>query len=189
MTDVQIRLDRSRPFSTCHGDRTPDDPHYRVHFWQGGVLGGNRILLPFDAHGNLVADDGRKEPKEGINSEGKKIMFNPLYDQQMRDFLAAKLRKAQAAPQPAQLQLKEDGDPPQVDELGEDTGDDVNLEAWLRGQAEYPAGVVRDAYARRFHKHTAKLHDIVIDLVLDEKLVPEDAVCPDRAKYLPAKAA
>lgn len=190
MTEVQIRLDRSRPFSTCHGERTPDDPLYRVHFWQGGLMGGHRVLLPFDAHGNLVPDDGQTGLKAGLDNEGKKVDFHPLFTQRMKDYLAAKLRKAQpaATSEAAPTVIKEDGERDEEDDLSVAPDDDVNLEAWLRGTAEYPPHKLRDAYARRYHKRTEKIRDIFIDLLLDEKLIPEDQVSPALAKrFMPPK--
>lgn len=43
-----LRLDRSRDFSTVHGERMVGDSHVRVFFYQDG--------LPFDAGGSLVLD-------------------------------------------------------------------------------------------------------------------------------------
>ena len=38
MSETRIQLDRSKPFAECRGDRTPEDPLYRVAAWQGGKL-------------------------------------------------------------------------------------------------------------------------------------------------------
>src|SRR4051812_39126812 len=39
MSEPILRLDRSKPFSECRGERTPNDPHYRVAYWQGQMVG------------------------------------------------------------------------------------------------------------------------------------------------------
>jgi hypothetical protein len=190
MSEVTIRLDRSRPYGSCHGERMPDDPHYHVHFWQGGMMGGHRVLLPFDAHGNLVPDDGQRGKKQGLNADAKPIEYGPLYDDNMRKYLAAKKIKMQALTAiPSQTAIVEDGDKTEDDVLT--PGDDeVNLEAWLRGEANYLSGKVRDAYAKRFHKRTNELREIFIDLVLDEQIIPEDQVAKGlAAKYMPPKIA
>jgi hypothetical protein len=188
MSEVTIRLDRSRPYGSCHGERMPDDPHYHVHFWQGGMMGGHRVLLPFDAHGNLVPDDGQRGSKQGLNADAKPIEYKPLYDDNMRKYLMAKKTKMQALSAiPSQTAIVEDGDKNDEEEVTS-TDDDVNLEAWLRGEANYLSGKVRDAYAKRFHKRTNELREIFIDLVLDEQIIPEDQVSPAlAAKYMPPK--
>jgi hypothetical protein len=188
MSEVTIRLDRSRPYGSCHGERMPDDPHYHVHFWQGGMMGGHRVLLPFDAHGNLVPDDGQRVVKQGLNADAKPIEYKPLYDDNMRKYLMAKKTKMQALSTiPSQTAIVEDGDKNDDEEVTS-TDDDVNLEAWLRGETTYLAGKVRDAYAKRFHKRTNELREIFIDLVLDEQIIPEDQVSPAlAAKYMPPK--
>lgn len=54
--NAPVRMDRSRSFSTVHGDRTPDDFYAEVHFFQDG--------LPFNAEGVMMADKiNRKDEK------------------------------------------------------------------------------------------------------------------------------
>jgi hypothetical protein len=189
MSEAQIRLDRSRAFGTCHGERTPDDPMYRVHYWQGGLMNGKRIVLPFDANGNLIPDDGRTGLIPGISPDGKPISYHPLYDADQRTYLAAKKKKMDAvATAPAANQIVEDGDTAHdEDDLGAGKAEDeVNLEQWLRGRVNYPAYLIRLAVEKRYHQKTQQIRQIVTDLVLDHKLVPEGEVCPDLAKFLPA---
>jgi hypothetical protein len=40
MADPVIRLDKTKAYSTNHGDMTPDDPMYRVAYWQGAKWAG-----------------------------------------------------------------------------------------------------------------------------------------------------
>jgi hypothetical protein len=180
---VAIRLDRSRPFSECRGDRTPDDPHYKVHYWQGGRLGKDIILLPFDAGGQLVPDDGKTAPWTGL-VEGKQVQFHPLWNDKMREFL--KLKAARLT-QMAGDQVEED--PISTEAMTEALAEEVNLQAWLRGEARYAPHLLRAAAKKRFSKNYPQIKELVVDLVLDEKLVPEDEVCNELRVHLPGKAA
>lgn len=175
-----IRLDRSRTFSECRGERTPEDPQYKVHFWQGGKLGPDTVLLPFDAQGLLIPDDGKTAPWMGLNNEGKPVQYHPLYDAKMRKFLELKSKKmataATATAEEPELEISED--------VAKE-GADVNFESWLRGEVRYQAHQLRAAAKSRYSKNYPKISELVTDLVLDEKLVPEDQVCEDLRKHLP----
>lgn len=48
MADVKVRMDKSRDFSTVHGERVPGDRYREVHFFQD--------RLPFDSRGFLISD-------------------------------------------------------------------------------------------------------------------------------------
>lgn len=45
--NVPVRMDKSRPFSTVHGERPPGDPHARIFFYQDGI--------PFNSEGLMLA--------------------------------------------------------------------------------------------------------------------------------------
>ena len=180
MADPVIRLDRSRPFGENRGDMTPVDPHYKVAYWQGSKMGGRIIVLPFDVHGELVPDDGKTEPFQGLNSDGKQTIYHPLYDQPMRDFLKAKLNRAAAlaAKQPDPNQLEEDDEDKSLDGLDGGDEDEVNFVAWLKGEARYPSHILRQAAKRRFSINYQKIvPDLVVDCVRDHHLIPEDELC------------
>lgn len=183
MADAIIRLDRSKTFSECRGERTPDDPHYHVHFWQGQRVGKDMVLLPFNAEGELVPDDGRTEPYQGM-ADGKPVIHHPLYTKAMRDMVERK-KKRQIATSPvvgtASDVVEEDAEIEEAEE--------VNFVSYLRGEAKYEPHLLRAAAKKRFSKNYPKISELVADLVLDEKVVPEDQVCPALARYLPAKAA
>lgn len=185
-TDPVIRLDRSKPFSECRGERTPDDPHYRVCYWQGQKVGKNMVLLPFDAQGLLIADDGKTEPWQGLNVESKAVTHYPLYNKDMRELLARKKQKFAAAATPAEdgADAVED-----EDEVEANAAEEVNFTSWLRGEVQYQPHVLRAAAKKRYSKNYALIAELVVDLVLDEKLVPEDQVCEAYKRYLPAKVA
>lgn len=170
--DPLIRIDRTRPMSTVHGDRTPDDPHYRVHFMQQG--------LPFDANGRLIPDDGKTEPFKGL-VEGVVTTFHPLYTPAMRELVQKKLdRLKKGIPvQPEELD-------PELDPEGElqAASEDVNLESWLRGEAQYPAGLIFAACKKRFHKNHVTLRSVIDDLVNEEKIIPEADVATSLLRLL-----
>lgn len=189
MSEVAIRLDSSKPFAECRGERRTDDPCYRVHFWQGFKLaGGKTVSLPFDSQGLLVPDDGKTESFDSVNVEGKPVTHFPLYDADMRKLVESKRKKlTAAAPAPDDV-VEDDG----ADSANADKpiGDDVNFVSWLRGEVKYQPHILRAAAKARFHKtYGSNIGEIVTDLVLDEKLVPEGDVCKDLQKFLPAKAA
>ena len=62
-----LKLDRSRPFSTVHGERTAGDPHAQVHFFQNE--------FPFDAQGNLILDANLYTPdlKKRLDAKIKRL--------------------------------------------------------------------------------------------------------------------
>lgn len=173
---MTLILDRSKAFSECRGERQPDDPHYRVHFWQGQMLGKDMVLLPFDCDGNLIPDDGKTEPYEGL-VEGKPVKHFPLYTPKMRALVERKTKRlAAAAP-------GEEGD----EDGGErDTGptvEDVNFAAWLQG-TRYEWQLLQKAFKARYHVANPSKRDMVWDLVHDHHVVPAEKVCPDLAVYL-----
>jgi hypothetical protein len=168
-----IRLDRSRPFQTIHGDRTQGDPHYNVHFFQGN--------LPFDAQGALVPPDpDRAKPWVSKDSEGKPITCYPLYNEQMTKVLEAKLKRAAA------VKAKDEVDDEEEDasEKLVNLADEVNLEAWLRGQAKYEPHLIYAACKQRYHRSFTRLREVVEELVYDLKLVPEAEVSTDILRHL-----
>ena len=67
--------------------------------------------------------------------------------------------------------------------------DEVNFEAWLRGEADYETFILFPAWAKRKGRKHTKLRDLVEDLVLDEKIVSEDDVTPRLRGLLSSVAA
>lgn len=173
-----VRLDKSRPFGTCHGDRVPEDPHYRVAFWQGGKIGKETITLPFDSNGELVPDDNRDGPWKGTNSEEKPVTYYPLWTAKMRKFLELKLKKL------AERQADEE-------EIEEDEGDataSVDLAAWLRGEAEYNWPLLVETCKKKHGINFGSKAQMVTDLVIDMSLVKEEELSAKHRKMLPAQA-
>jgi hypothetical protein len=187
MSETLIRLDRSRPFGECRGERTPDDPLYRVHFWQGGKVGRDTVLLPFDSNGELVADDGKDVKFIGMGPEGKPIEYHPLYNTSMRAYLAAK--RSRLATATSLAPVEDDGLAEPVEGSGGSAEDDVNFESFLRGEVRYQPFQLRMAAKKRYHKNYSAgdqfMRSLIEDLVRDEKLIPEDELCPQFKRLLP----
>ncbi len=185
MNDVTITLDKSKPFSTCHGERTEDDPYYRVHFLQGGKFRVNgkvvQVALPFDSNGDLVPDDGKDAPYDGRGIDPKTgnaitVKYHPLYSPLMRQYLAAKIEqiKSLAATAPVNEAPRLEDEVGSGDALEGGPEDLVNFADWLRGKVDYQPFLLRKAAHKRYHKQYPDLFPaLVVDLVLDEKLVPE----------------
>lgn len=169
---VVLRLDRSKKYSTIHGDRVGDDPHASVAFMQDG--------LPYDSEGILVPDDGKNAPWE-ILHDNVRIKHHPLYTQEMRDKVKRKLDRAtKGIP-------KDDVDEHDEESVKADASEDVNLESWLRGEIRYPAFMIYAACKKRFSKSFTKLSDVIDDLVLDEKIIPEQQVDPALLRQMGAR--
>lgn len=183
-----IRLDRSKPFGECRGERQPDDPHYTVHYWQGQKVGGHMIQLPFDAQGVLVPDDGKTAPWEGRSPDNKPIVYNPLYTQAMRDLVARKLKTNTFAPSVPVAGSEVTADEDDGNGEDHDPSEDVNFASWLRGEAQYDWLLLQKA-GKRIGRNFSSKKQMVEDLVIDEKIIPEDQVCAELARHLPPKAA
>lgn len=195
MADPVIVLDKSRTYSENRGEMTPEDPLYRVRWWQGGtmVFQGKRqsVTLPFDADGNLVPDDGPQAPFKGKDNEGKDVIYQPLYSPLMKAYLEAKRKRVAQVTAPATVSepVLDDGESDEDVLGGGSAEDEVNLQAWLRGQIEYPPHLLRSACRKRYGRAQQKISDLVVDLVLDEKLIPEEELAPKLKSYLPTAAA
>lgn len=144
-----VRLDRSRDFSTVHGERRPDDPHYSVYFYQ--------YNLPFDAAGILIADhpDIKADPRKQAAVE--KLMKR-----------AAKVVKQ--APGDAIDQLLRDGEGGEDGDGEPDDTPELNLVMWARGEQKWKWQGVSDAITARFSKRVADKKG-AIEALLEEKVV------------------
>lgn len=153
---ARLRMDKSKTFSTIHGERTPDDLHARVHFVQDG--------LPFDSQGFYLTGflDDATDP------EGR-----------LRELVERRLRKLEGQALPA------DADADELDAqlatkagaAGAGQGDDVNLEAWARGESQYIFAEVRTSLRKRFAQNVKDQRGAV-ELLLDEKVVQEEQLAP-----------
>lgn len=176
MSDPVIRLDTSKKFSTVHGDRTPEDAHYRVHFFQSE--------LPFDSQGVLVPDDGKSAPYFGTSPDGKQVSYMPLYTPRMREVLAAKLARFKAGKPVVidQVTVHDDED------VKEKAAEEVNIMSWLRGEINYEPHMIFTACAVRYGKRHQTLRSVVEDLILDEGVLPESDVAPHLMRLIDTPA-
>lgn len=163
-----LRLDRSRPYSECHGERTGDDPHKDVHYFQDS--------LPFDASYVLVPDDGKTEGwlTKHVDGTGvvQTIARQPLYNAEMRRTLARRIAR-----------LERQGTV--VNDAAE-----VDFLAYLTGESKYGQQALFDAAATRFHRKFSRLTDLVDYLIYEEQVCTEQQAAADVLRLLdPAPAA
>lgn len=173
---IIIRLDRTRPFASVHGDRTPEDPLYRVAFMQGD--------LPFDSEGNLIPPPDEQEVKfKGLNVDSQEVWYHPLWTEARRDKLKQKTKRVRKATEEAERELLD-----AEDDVPADPSEDVNLESWLRGEVQYPFYMLARACQLRFHVKIHTMRALVDCLVLDEKIVAEPDVDLRLIRLLDQKA-
>jgi hypothetical protein len=157
----RVRMDRSRAYSTIHGERGPGDKHAGVMFRQDGI--------PADASGYFIFDhpDMLEPGPEGDKrrkAAAKKIE-------------RARVQAAKAPPPPPPSRADADSDDDEevaTDADGEEEGllEPINLEEWLRGEQQVEWQEVTQEIARRYKKRVAKIEDAVAFLV-KEGVVPK----------------
>jgi hypothetical protein len=168
-------MDRSKDFSTVHGERAPGDPDAKTHFLQNG--------LPFDINGHLLFDHADFELAKGddCSKQAKKL----------RDLAELKLKKASKgkpvvpssdtdAPSEAGEEVGAQTD---IDDDDEAEPEEVNLEAWMRGEAEYQWNLVTQQIARRYKRRVSNKGD-AIEFLFKEKLVPKSEISRAFQKFL-----
>lgn len=157
MTDVVVTMDRSKYHSSVHGERTPGDPHHGVCFFQDG--------LPFDAAGRLLLDKVDQRNPELVALAQRKV-------KQAEAARAARAKGADGAG-------KADGPPAQGDP------NDVNLEAWLRGELQYHWSTITQTVKARYGRVVADKKQAVNFLVADERLLTPEQIAPENRALLP----
>jgi hypothetical protein len=183
MTDVEVRLNENQKFSQNRGEMAPDDPHYHVCYWQGEQVKVTRkgkvvkawINLPFDSEGNIVPDDGRKEPWAGKDSDNKPVTHYPLWTDDMRTLLAKKQKELAERTEDE----KDDIDPDWA-------ASRINWVGWLKGTENYNQWHILQAGAKKtFGKVFNAKKDMVTELVLEHGIVPPEQLCKEFQKMLP----
>lgn len=170
----RIRMDRSKYFSTIHGERQPGDEHRHAHFAQDGLF--------FDASGHLILELVPEDKKAAVEARLRKM-----------NKTTGEKRAVPSVPADAADQT-DDSDPDDDDEddeagAGDDASDpssnsdDVNLESWLRGEQQVQWFKVAAAIRDRFKKQVANAADAVVFLV-EQGVVPADQVGGKLKKYL-----
>ena len=154
MNDVidtpKVSLDRSRDIATVHGDRTPDDLHAKVRFYQDG--------LPFDAEGFLIAD----HPDIKKNEKLQKVIERKLKK------AAAKAEREAAR---ARGELDDDDEEERADADGKLPP--VDLRAWIMGQKDYIWTEVSQAIALKYKVRVGSNKHAVEFLVGEGVVIPE----------------
>lgn len=127
----KVRLDKSRAFSTVHGDRPPGDPHAHVFFYQNELpYGADECLLP--DHAEVVGNPKLKELSERLIKRAIKASKGK----------PSTLANSGGAAIP-----------------GEEGG--ITLSAWARGEQEVPWQDLVNAISQRFSVRVgSKLHAI-----------------------------
>ncbi len=154
-----LRMDRSRYYSTVHGEREQQDPHARAVYMQDG--------LSFDGEGFLIAELVPENKKAAVEARLKKLSH---------------AEKKHASPATA----ADDGDfgpTGQDSQQPGETAGGVNLESWLRGEERYPWFQVAGAIRARFNRNVNNQTDAVIFLA-QEGLVPPDQMAENFQKLL-----
>lgn len=143
-----VRLDKSRDFSTVHGERLPGDRHHNVHYYQDG--------LPFDSEGILLFDH-----PEITEDEAKQRKVMKLTE------------RAQRLLEVARGNRDEDDDEDEDRDEDEDQDDDrapINLEAWARGEQKLEWQLVTNAIAQRFAVRVRDKRG-ALELLIEERVV------------------
>lgn len=144
-----VYLDRSRDYSTAHGDRDKDDPHYGIATMQNG--------LPFNHQDELMFDHPM-------------VQSNPKL-MQSADRLATKAARLLARARSAEPDDDDDIEEG-TDTLDDEPAEPVNLNAWARGIAEYQWQEVSNQVARKYGKRISNKFGAI------ELLLKEGAVMP-----------
>lgn len=159
-------LDRSRPFSTVHGEDT------------GGQAFSQRALgvegWPYDHEG--------------------KLMFDKLNEKQLAKY-EAKQKEAEARaeaaknapPEPNEVEQDEQEDA--IERVTkDDPNEDVNLVQWLTGNARYKPFEIQSVIKSRFGANKPNMKEAARYLVEEKKLVPWADVIPALRPAKPATA-
>lgn len=177
---IKITLDRTRPHGTVIGDRLEDDPNHRVSFEQDG--------LPFDNQGALVPDNGLREARPGINSDGKPVTHQPLYNEARAKLLAARQERQRRLGARAAAEVEEDEDVTEQSDRAtiEAAAKEINLEAWAKGDLEYEPFLIIAAHRQRYGINRARTAEVLADLIDKEdiRMVTEDQLPERRLKML-----
>lgn len=144
--------------------------------------------LRLDRSRNFATVHGERRPgdkhqmvhfiQDGIHFDAGGLHLDDLVeDEQVRSLVDRRLKKqGKTAPKGADK-----------DDLPPDNGggpSEVNLEAWLRGEARYQWFSITKIVRERFSINITNQADMVEFLVNEKKLVPVDQVDPDLAALL-----
>jgi len=140
---AEVYLDRSRDFSTIHGDITNGDPHHGIAAYQDGLPFNHSDELLYD-HPEVQTDPNKLKKADRLINRAQKL-----------------LDRARSA-EPAE-EIEDDDDPDQAE-------GPVNINAWARGIADWPWQEITNFIARKYSKRVKDKHD-ALELLLNEKAV------------------
>lgn len=122
-------------------------------------------------------DTGAFYTQDGYDFDHEGYIVEAKLTPEQREQLAKKPMKQPAPKKPAAAKPPappvEDEEPPSSDEY---SADDLNLEAWLRGEEDYSFPDVQQAVKARYSVWKTSKRDLLLFLVEDQKLVEEDAL-------------
>lgn len=174
--DPKGQVLKTGAYSTIHAsERTPEDPWFSVVYMQDD--------LPFDANGNLVKDDNRTAPFQGMGPDGKPITYHPLWTDAMRKTRDRKMRKI------IEMQKSKStvaDDEPEDAEIEEIRSDAVNINDWLMGDMDYRWELVQRAIKRRFSVSLPSVSEGVRFLVYEAKIMARENIADKYKRYLSA---
>lgn len=145
----KIKLDKSRPHSTVHGDA-----EYGLAAYQDG--------LPFNHQGELI--------EKLVTPE-----MQPIVDKKLRKL--AKLEAANAPKDSVQQDppIPEPEDDEDEDENDGDSADEINFEQWLKDETKYPWHLLAKEGKKRYSKVFSNSKELADFLVYEEQILgPED---------------
>jgi hypothetical protein len=154
---IKVRMDRSKYYTTVHGEREPGDPHAGVVFMQDGLpFDGDGVLM--DERLSLICSDAEQAHAERLRERAAKA--------------------AERKSKPADDEGGDDG------EVGEKDPNSVNIEAWLRGEQKVEWFALAAAIRSRYHKGVNNRRNALIFLVEEEKVLPLSQLAPEHAAVL-----
>jgi hypothetical protein len=143
----RLRMDKSRPHATIHGERAAGDRHAIAFYQQDGIH--------YDAHGYHIPE--------------------LIDDDKVRGLIERRLRRQQKLEgEKAEVDAQTDAAPDDDPDAASTDDDAVNLEAWLRGEVKYQWHMITSAVRKRYSQNLNRTIDVLECLVYDHEVVSED---------------
>jgi hypothetical protein len=152
----KVRMDKSRSFSTVHGERGPDDKHQGVCFIQDGI--------PCDAQGYFIFDHPDMLAK-GPDGDKRRKMADKHIKRAIAQALKNPPKPVKADDDEDDLSLDADADEDEDEDEDDGLLPAINLGSWLRGEQEVEWNDVSQEIARTYKKRISKEGEAVEFLV------------------------
>ncbi len=150
----KIKLDRSRPFDSCHPSEN------NAHFYQDHLYfthGGELVVAMLDEHGHKALK--RKTARAAAKKAAEEAFAKALVDAGENEADVAEVMKAAEA---AGAEVV--ADPNAID-----------LIAWAKGQRKYVFGQIRKAFSEQHSKVISDKRD-ALEWLVDNGLIDEDDI-------------